>query len=264
MSNDKPKNYRLSASALGEYRENPRAFWLAKNHRLERPRGIFSTLPMALDDLVKHRWDNHAGSLPPELLGRVPDGAVLHPDRAAVRALRAWNSAVKAGATWVDPDTGDSLIGALDDVLLLADGRVAPIDAKTNKEPRGADYVERYYQTQADCYALLLREWSRDRAADCCVFAFYAPQGIVPTASGMDLGDARVDMAWVTSVPIVHADAASAERLVREACACLRGPLPPPGPQEEWDTYAMRYARAVDACLTATRSEAAAGQPSLL
>lgn len=139
---------RLSPSSLGLLLDCPRCFWLRFRAGHDRPRGIFPSLPAAMDRKIKAYFDRYRGSLPPELEGKV-DG-VLMDDLDTMNRWRNW----KTGLRYVDEDLGVELSGALDDCL--QDGEIyLPLDYKTRgSAPRpGTPW---YYQYQLNLYSLLL------------------------------------------------------------------------------------------------------------
>ena len=63
----------LSPSALNLFLECPRCFWLDRNKRISRPRGIFPSLPGGMDTVIKSYFDTYRlkNELPPEIKDRV-------------------------------------------------------------------------------------------------------------------------------------------------------------------------------------------------
>ncbi len=233
------QTYRLSPSKLSEFRENPRAFWLAENCRLSRPRGIFPSLPGGMDRVLKKRADvcRAEGVMPRELRELEQRGVRLHPDQALVDKLRMWQRAPK----WTDAETGCSMIYGLDDLLLLSDGSVAPIDWKTKDGLPDEDYGRKYYGLQLDCYTLALLEAAGLRAACSGVLAFYSP-AIVESLDHLE-----VNVRFEVRTYWVETDHERARTAFRDCVRVLRGPMPEAGPTEAWDKYAQDYARLVRA-----------------
>jgi len=146
-------DYSLSPSKLGVLRECDRCFYDANVLKIERPRGIFPSLPGGVDRVMKQVIDRHRGLMLPSLAHKI-DG-VFWGTVPQITKLRHWKSGLKAeiqvGATVV------SLIGALDDLIVHEDGTYSPWDTKTKGDvPK--DDGSQYYQAQMDCYALFLRE----------------------------------------------------------------------------------------------------------
>lgn len=138
----------LSPSKLNLMNECKRCFWDANVAKIARPRGIFPSLPGGMDSALKAYFDEFRGNLPPEIEGKVP--GVLFANQAKLKQWRNW----RTGLTYEDNTLGVKLIGALDDCLI--DGDVyMPFDYKTKGWVPKTDGSE-YYQTQLDCYGLML------------------------------------------------------------------------------------------------------------
>lgn len=145
------KQLRLSpTTGLGLFRDCPRCFWLHYNTGVQRPRGIFPSLPGGMDLVIKDYYDHYRGDLPPELKGKVK--GTLLTDMSLMNTWRNW----RTGMEYHDESRNAVLFGALDECLML-NGKYIPLDYKTRgSEPRDGD-SERYYQTQLDTYGLLLQ-----------------------------------------------------------------------------------------------------------
>ncbi|MBI3956717.1 MAG: PD-(D/E)XK nuclease family protein [Candidatus Kerfeldbacteria bacterium] len=167
---------RLSPSTgLNLYSECPRCFYLHHAKRVQRPRGIFPSLPGGMDLVIKDYFDHYRGSLPPELDGKVP-GALLD-DAQLLARWRNW----RTGPEYHDAQRNATLFGALDDCLVVG-GAYVPLDYKTKgSAPHDGD-GERYYQLQLDSYSLLLQE-SGYPVADFSYLVYYFPKQV--NAGGM-------------------------------------------------------------------------------
>lgn len=149
--NNSMQKYRLSPSTLNLFLDCPRCFWLEKNKNIRRPRGIFPSLPGGMDLVIKTYFDKYRikNELPPEVKGRLT-GNLL----ADMGLLDKWRSWRATDLCYEDKSINASLSGALDDCLMDG-GCYIPLDYKT----RGSDLNEdprKYYQTQLDCYCLIL------------------------------------------------------------------------------------------------------------
>ncbi len=147
---------KLSPSSLNLFLDCPRCFWLEKNKGVKRPRGIFPSLPGGMDLVIKTYFDKYRvkNELPPEVKGRLT-GKLL----ADMSLLNKWRSWRATDLCYEDKSINASLSGALDDCL-MEDGCYIPLDYKT----RGSDLKEdprKYYQTQLDCYCLILESSGR-------------------------------------------------------------------------------------------------------
>ena len=141
---------RLSpTTGLNLFKDCPKCFWLHYNEKVQRPRGIFPSLPSGMDLVIKKYFDNYRGNLPPEMVGKVEGNLI--PDLNLMNQWRNW----RTGLTYNREDLDAQLFGALDDCLIEDDCYI-PLDYKTRgSAPRDGD-SEKYYQTQLDAYSLML------------------------------------------------------------------------------------------------------------
>lgn len=202
----------LSASKLNVLRECELCFWLMVNKKIEKPRGIFPSLPGGMDRIMKEYCDLFRGGLPPELVARIP-GHKLWGTPAQIAKLRHWKSGLKAE---IQTKHGVvSLIGALDDLLVDANGGYAPLDGKSKGDvPK--DDGSQYYQTQLDCYALILQE-----------------NGLPPTGKGylwyfwpVSLSNGIGSIGFDSTVYALRASAEEAKALIEHAMTIIKGPQP--------------------------------------
>lgn len=206
------KPIRLSPSKLNVFRECPRCFWLDKVKGIERPRGIFPSLPGGMDRIIKMYFDGlrSSGALPKELEGNLPKGVTLYPDQEQLDRWRNW----RTGLEYQGQD-GSKLSGALDDLLVM-DDRYLPFDYKTKGSVTSEDDAIKYYQNQLDCYALLLQENGLP-VADYGVLLYYSPKQV--NDSGI--------VAFENQCLKIPIDTERARQVFREAVAVVKGPLPP-------------------------------------
>lgn len=268
----------LSPSALGNFRESPRAFWLEKKHGIKRPQGIFSAMPNAIDAIIKERYDAHRGKLtdakddagvlrsipymPTELVRLAKQGVSLFADYAKLKKMRNWRSA----PVFVDPKTGARLCGALDDALVVPSEesiavanpgdptskivrKIVSLDVKTTRlRDNLGEYSAQYYLLSQSCYHLML---DAEHAAG--GFNSHNPKidGVgdraalayyMPEASSPN--DADV-LRWRCEVLTMPVDRALALEVLQAAHECLAGPMPAPGRNEDWDDYIHNYAAQV-------------------
>ena len=142
---------KLSPSSLNLFKECPRCFWLEKNKGIKRPRGIFPSLPGGMDLVIKDYFDKYRmiDKLPPEVDGKV--SGKLFSNMAVLEKWRNWRT---KELRYEDKVLNAILTGALDDCLISNDIYI-PLDYKT----RGSELKDdprQYYQTQLDCYCLIL------------------------------------------------------------------------------------------------------------
>lgn len=142
------QDIKLSPRKLNIFNDCPRCFYYEVKLGIGRPRGAFPSLPGGMDRLLKRHYDNYRGKLPPEIDTKIP--GKLFADMAKIKAMRFW----KTGLCFTDKKTGAVLSGALDDLII--EGKLySPLDYKTKGADPKTNGAE-YYQTQLDCYALML------------------------------------------------------------------------------------------------------------
>lgn len=143
----------LSPSKLNLMKDCPRCFYDSYCLKIPRPRGMFSTLPGGMDRILKPRYDAYRlqQKLPPEIED-VMAGSHLFGDTLRLKKMRTWQG---KGLQTMLFDGEVKLIGGLDDVLVSPEKLFSPLDYKTKGfEPK--DSGAQYYQTQVDCYSLML------------------------------------------------------------------------------------------------------------
>ena len=211
--------FKFSPTGLSVFTSCPRCFWLEKNAKIKRPRGIYPSLPSGMDGKIKTFYDTHRikGTIPPELAAAVDSSMVnLYADLPKLTKMRNWRSGLKySGAEY-------TLGGAIDD--LITNVRVlthcptySPYDYKTKgSEPKDTDSVL-YYQTQLDCYALLL-ENNGYPLNGVGYLAYYYPESV---------GDNGV-VVFKTKITLMEVSAKRADAVCKSAVACLKGPIPDP------------------------------------
>ncbi|MFH1783541.1 MAG: PD-(D/E)XK nuclease family protein [bacterium] len=202
---------KLSPSALNLFNNCPRCFWLEKNRKIKRPRGIFPSLPGGMDLVIKRYFDTYReqGLLPPELRGKIEGDLFGDIDK-----LEKWRSWRATDLIYNDPSLNAALSGALDDCL-VDDGFYIPLDYKT----RGSELKEdprKYYQTQLDCYTLIL-DATGHKTKGLSYLVYYWPKEV------RDNG-----MVEFTIHPIrIETSIDSAKKTFEKAVNTLRNPLPP-------------------------------------
>lgn len=204
---------RLSPSKLGDYNRCTRCFHDAYSEtKVPKPRGIFPSLPGGMDLVMKNYADRYRGKLPPFLKGKVP--GVLMPDLILMNKWRNW----RTGPTFVDEKHEVSMIGALDDCLVVG-GVYIPLDWKT-KGSIPKDSGAQYYQTQMDCYNLMLNFNGfpvRNEA-----HLIY----ISPKESFEISGSFALNFEFNVTVYELECNKERAHELLIKAVECLRGPRP--------------------------------------
>lgn len=215
-------DYSLSNSKLGLLAGTdgcPRCFFDANKLKVERPRGIFPSLPSGIDDRMKAYFDQYRGGLPPILHGRLP--GVLWGDTERIRKVRHWRS--NASPLIPTPHGVVSLIGAFDDILERADGFFSIIDGKSRGSVPDAGYAERYSQIQADLYNLQMKLSGMNPHPE-TFFVFFTPQEFDTEYTLPDILPLKFDV----TVQTVIAHPEDGMDLIMQATEILAGDRPAP------------------------------------
>jgi len=217
-------DFSLSASKLGIFKDCKRCFWLQMTRKIERPRGIFPSLPGGMDRIIKSHFDQHRGDMPPKLRGQVP--GVLWGSVEEINKLRNWQSGMKPIIK--TPHGTVSLIGALDD-LATDMGLFSPVDAKTKGSPVKEGDTEKYYGHQGDCYALMLRETGKPPSGKAYFFNVWPDMIYSNTTVGQSPGPIQLQFDQRTMV--IDVDANRAVAMICQATELLRTADPIKGPE---------------------------------
>lgn len=212
----------LSYSALGTFKDCPRCFWLDRNKKLTRPRGIMSSMPNGVDTLLKTKLEIHRGGLPP-VLAEAPQlkGFVLYAG-SDMKAMRNW----KTNPMNMEDAKGNVLVGAFDDLLFNpTTNEYAFLDYKTKGSEPDQAYCEKYYLSQLNIYTRFL-ERSGKKVAPFGVLLYFWP-----IKSEMGLLD------FASKPFFLKPDTQAAENLFAEAISCLEGPLPSASNSCEYCTF---------------------------
>ena len=204
------KEVKLSPSALSLFKDCPRCFWLEKVKSIKRPRGIFPSLPGGMDRVIKAYFDTYRvkQTLPPELRIDSFEGVHLYENHAQLERWRSWRTGLQFS------EDGSILSGALDDLLVKGD-RYIPFDYKTKGSPTNEEDATKYYQTQLDCYALML-EANGMRTIGHGFLLYYSPKTV------NDHGQVAFEVQPIR----VATDTSRAKELFRRALAVLAGAAP--------------------------------------
>lgn len=151
--------WKLSRSKLDLFQECKLCFYLDNKLGVSRPRGPAFTLNIAVDALLKKEFDIHRiAKAPHPLMEAYHIDAVpfSHPD------LDTWRQNFE-GIQYLDPDTGITVSGAIDDVWVDSAGELMVVDYKaTSKEGKIESLAdsswEGQYRRQMEVYQWLLRK----------------------------------------------------------------------------------------------------------
>lgn len=212
----------LSPSKLGIYRECTRCFYDANVLKIERPRGIFPSLPGGVDRVMKDYGDQYRGQMMPHLATKLT--GTLWGTVEQMNKLRNWRSGLKANLTAHGKSV--NVIGALDDLVLEQDGTYSPFDTKTKGDvPK--DDGSQYYQGQMDIYALFLKQANMTPSGKAYLDYWY------PVVTGGDGSITFKDQLYTLT-----ADPGRAVKLIEDAVAVLIGDRPAVNPTCEYCKFA--------------------------
>lgn len=193
------KKHFISPSALGIFKDCPRCFYLDRNMKIIRPRGIFPSLPGGVDAVMKSYHDDMRAT------GGVVDGVNLFKDQGNLALWRNWRTGMKI-------ETPDYVfVGAIDDLAIESDGTFSPYDFKSKGSEPEEDYPAKYYQTQMDSYALMLEHHGM-RPSGKAYFRFVWPIYDQTRPDGISFGAKTLTLAT---------DKKRAIDLLSNAVACL-------------------------------------------
>ena len=155
--------------------ECPRCLWLHYREKIERPRGIFPSLPSGMDEVFKNYFDIYRSKneLPPELVGKITDAKLYSEDMDRFNVWRNINFG-RGGFKAEFTEYNMLLQGAVDEILVNQKGEFVPFDFKTRGYPTKEDTHE-HYRHQLDLYALLF-ENNGFKSASIGYLFFFWPQ----------------------------------------------------------------------------------------
>jgi len=195
-------------TGLSLFQECQRCYWLHYNKRVQRPRGIFPSLPSGMDLVIKRYFDQYRGKLPPEIDGKL-EGSLM-PDQILMNRWRNWQTGLRCHYKELDAE----LFGAIDDCL-IDDDYYIPIDYKTRGSAPNEGDSEKYYQLQLDTYNLLLNE-NGYKTKDFAYLIYYFPKEV--KENGFVVFDIQVVK--------VSTDLDRLRKTFKNAVELLKGPLP--------------------------------------
>jgi hypothetical protein len=218
----------LSYSALSVFKNCPRCFWLDRNKKLIRPRGIFSSFPGGVDKILKEKLEAYRGKLPPALTN-IPqlEGFQLYADPELAK-MRNW----KTNPLRMVDAKGNILVGAFDDLLYNPTTQeYAMLDYKTKGSAPDQAYCEQYYQSQIDIYTRFLQLGGKK----------VAPFGVLLYFWPISAKDNLIDFEQRPFFLPHNTD--RAEKIFHEAIACLEGGIPSASNDCEYCLFAENKAK---------------------
>lgn len=208
----------LSATGLETLERCPRCFWRSYNEGIRQPEGIVSRLANRFDGVIKRYFDLYRGTseLPPFIAGKV-DGRLEDPFQEKY---------------FLDLNARYGVFGKLDECLVTAAHRHAPLDHKTaSSDPREKDLIPAY-QTQLDTYAMLL-EGNRKPTTGKGHLLYFFPDHGEKLHEGFPM---------VTHLVTLNTDPDRAQQKFQRAIHVLEGPKPPSSPDCPFCNWARQIA----------------------
>ena len=200
--------YKLSPSSLSLLKECSKCFWLRFNKKINRPAGIFPSLPSGMDKVLKEHFDffMKKGELPPEL--KELKGVKLFDDE---ELLKVWRSNFK-GIRWEDKK-GNLFRGAVDNILKKGK-KLIVLDYKTRGYPLKENTHE-FYRDQMDIYNFLLRK-NGYQTEDYSYLLFYHPNKVHQNG----------DVDFHADLIKIEANVKNAQKIFKKAIKTLTGKIP--------------------------------------
>jgi hypothetical protein len=223
-------NWRLSRSKIDLFIECPRCFCLDNKLGTARPRGPAFTLNVAVDALFKREFDEYRKKKKPHpIMTKYGIKAIpfAHPQ------LDVWRENFK-GMEYVDPETGFTISGAVDDVWEGEDGKLIVIDYKATAKEGTIETLadsawEKQYARQMGVYQWLLRKMGFT-VSDTGYFVYANGDGSLPAFNNTLTFE-------TTLVPCVG-DTSWIEPTIKEIKKCLESDsIPKSGPDCEFCPY---------------------------
>ena len=187
--------YKISPSLIGMLLECPRCLWLHYHEGIERPRGVFPSLPNGMDNAFKSYFDiyREKDELPPELVGQITDAKLYNEDMKKFEIWRNINFG-RGGFKAEFPEYDTLLQGAVDEILINKKGEFVPFDFKTRGYPTKED-THKHYQHQLDLYALLF-EKNGFKSASIGYLLFFWPREYKEGVASFDSELKKVDVSF--------------------------------------------------------------------
>ncbi len=203
--------YTLSPSKLNLLEDCSRCFYLSLVKKINRPAGIFPSLPSGVDKILKAHFDRfmERGQLPPELK---KNGATAYKLFDNKELLDVWRNNFK-GIEYLDGNSGIKLRGAVDNILVKGK-KLIVLDYKTRGFPLKED-THHHYQDQLNIYNFLLRKNGYE-TEDYSYLLFYMPEKVIETG----------EFVFNTELVKMDINVRHAEKLFNKAIDVLNGKMP--------------------------------------
>lgn len=150
--------FRISRSKIDLFIECPRCFYLDRKLGVGRPPGFPFSLNSAVDKLLKKEFDLHrAKNTAHPLMAAYDVDAVPY----AHEKLEEWRDSLRAGITYLDPETNLLITGGVDDVWINPQGELIIADYKATSKNDEVNIDAEWqmgYKRQMEVYQWLFRQ----------------------------------------------------------------------------------------------------------
>lgn len=233
--------YKVSRSKIEFFLQCPRCFWLDQRLKIKRPSTPPFLINSAVDELFKNEFDSYRAKgqqHPLQKKFKVAAKPYAHKD------LDTWRHTF-TGIQYLDPDTGLTIFGGVDDVWINDDDELIIVDYKatakkkeiTDLDPPGGWHDA--YRRQMEVYQWLFKK-NGFKTSDTGYFVY--ANGIQDNPKFGDKVEFRTNV-----FPYVG-DSRWVDKAVVDVKACLEGGLPKNDPACEYCNYtADRLQLAFDA-----------------
>lgn len=202
---------RISPNSLNLYFECPFCFWLEKKQGIKRPENFAFSLNVEMDKLLRKEFDDfRKKNIPHPLLIENKIKGKLFSDQ---KLLNEWRDNSR-GLCYHDDNLNAALLGAVDDILELDNGTLAPLDYKSTG--KSVSNVYDRFQLQMDVYTFLL-EKNGFKTPKKAYLAFYT----IDKKASFERG-----VLFRKELHIIDTDFSYVQKLFEEAVLFLEGGAP--------------------------------------
>ncbi len=211
----------LSKSTLEVFQDCPRCFYMAKNYKIDRPKGLMPGITKGIDRVMKAYTATQlaAGK---ENMYLAKSLMAPHPDRLMLVKFGSWRTF--QGVFDIGDGRQVKAWGELDDLLVDAKGVVSPWDYKSKgSQPDAEADALKYNQLQGDMYHLLL-EAQGLKCSGFCYFTYTWPDEVISPPGE------RPAIIFAHETTRIATSPARALGVLKAAMDCLEGKYPESSP----------------------------------
>jgi CRISPR/Cas system-associated exonuclease Cas4 (RecB family) len=155
---DKKNNWKLSRSKIDLFLQCPRCFYLDNRLGIKRPPGFPFNLNSAVDHLLKKEFDIHRAK---DKQHPLQEKYGIDAKPVPHEKLDEWRENFK-GVQYVDPKTGLTIMGAIDDLWINSNNEYIVVDYKATSKNEKIEVLDQDwqigYKRQMEVYQWLLRQ----------------------------------------------------------------------------------------------------------